>query len=89
MVGFHGDALCLSGITGTRLKSEVLSRYYQFWWNIVSGGEQNDHRYSTTIIELNAGTGELFIEDTSEIILGSAGHALQLKFELDLNNSLK
>jgi len=89
MVGFHGDALCLSGITGTRLKSEVLSRYYRFWWNIVSGGDQKDHKYSAAIIELNAGTGEIYIEDTAETILGSAGHALQLKFELDRNNSLK
>jgi three-Cys-motif partner protein len=89
MVGFHEDAICLSGITGTRLKSEVISRYYRFWWNIVSGGEQKDHKYSAAIIELNAGTGEIFIEDTAETILGSAGHALQLKFELDRNNSLK
>ncbi|MDO8871274.1 MAG: three-Cys-motif partner protein TcmP [Methanoregula sp.] len=89
MTDFHEDAICLSGVTGTRLKSEVLSRYYRFWWNITSGGERDNHKYPTSIIELNAATGEVFIEETSETIFGSAGHALQLKFELDLHNSLK
>jgi three-Cys-motif partner protein len=89
MLEFHQDAICLSGITGTSLKSEVLNRYYQFWWNITSGGEKANHKYPTAIIELNAGTGEIFIEETSEVIFGSAGHALQLKFELDRHNSLK
>lgn len=89
MLEFHEDAICLSGITGTKIKSEILNRYYRFWWNITSGGERSNHNYPTAIIELNAGTGEIFIEETSEIIFGSAGHALLLKFELDSQNSLK
>jgi three-Cys-motif partner protein len=89
MNDFQKDAICLSGVTGTRLKSEILNRYYRFWWNITSGGDRDNHKYPTSIIELNAATGEVFIEETSETIFGSAGHALQLKFELDQRNSLK
>jgi three-Cys-motif partner protein len=89
MLAFHEDAIILSGLTGTLLKSKILGQYYQFWWNITSGGESRDHRLPTAIIELNSGTGEIFIEETGETILGSAGHALQLKYELDKNNAFK
>lgn len=76
---FNQDAICLSGLTGTKLKCDVIGEYYPFWWGITSGGANNEYRYSTSIIELNAATGEDYIEDIDEIILGSTGHALKLK----------
>jgi three-Cys-motif partner protein len=76
---FMGDAICLSGLTGTKLKSEVIGKYYPFWWKITSGGPRTYYRFPTAIIELNAATGEVFIEDTEETVLGSSGHALDLK----------
>ncbi|MGA2663458.1 MAG: three-Cys-motif partner protein TcmP [Nitrososphaerales archaeon] len=76
---FHGDAIVLSGTTGTKLKCEILGKYYQRWWNITSGGDSGQHARQTSIIELNAGTGEDYIEEAGETILGSAGHALKLK----------
>ena len=76
---FVGDAICLSGLTGTKLKSDVIGEYYPFWWNITSGGVSQNHQYYTAIVELNAATGEVYIEDTKETVLGSAGHALDLK----------
>ncbi len=76
---FDGDAICLSGEMGTKLKSQIISRYYPFWWEIVSGGPSKNHRHSTAIIEMDAATGEVKIEDTGELILGSAGCALKLK----------
>lgn len=76
---FVGDAICLSGLTGTKLKSDVIGEYYPFWWNITSGGPSKNHQYCTAIVELNAATGEVYIEDTKETVLGSAGHALDLK----------
>lgn len=79
MLEFVGDAICLSGLTGTRLKSEVIGKYYPFWWSITSGGKNENYRYSTAIVELNAATGEVHIKDTGETILGSAGHLLELK----------
>lgn len=75
---FHGDAIVLSGETGTKLKSEILGSYYKKWWEITSGGRQQDYGYPTTIIEMNAATGEVFIKDTDETLLGSSGHALDL-----------
>jgi len=76
---FMGDAICLSGLTGTKLKSEVIGRYYPFWWRITSGGSRASYRFPTAIVELNAATGEVFIEDAEETVLGSSGHALDLK----------
>lgn len=76
---FVGDAICLSGLTGTKLKCDVIGVYYSFWWNITSGGPKVGHRYPTAIVELNAATGEDYIEETRETVLGSAGHALELK----------
>jgi len=79
VLGFKGDAICLSGLTGTKLKCEVLGEYYRFWWGITSGGRSRSYQYPTAIFELNAATGEVCIEDTDETVLGSAGHALELK----------
>jgi three-Cys-motif partner protein len=76
---FVGDAISLSGLTGTKIKSEIIGEYYPFWWNITSGGDRNAHRWWTAIIELDAATGETYVKDTIETILGSSGHALNLK----------
>lgn len=76
---FVKDAICLSGLTGTKLKCDVIGEYYPFWWSITSGGPNRKHRYSTAIVELNAATGEVHIRDTRHTVLGSAGHALELK----------
>jgi three-Cys-motif partner protein len=76
---FYKDAICLSGLTGSKLKCQILGEYYPFWWNITSGGKSNRYNWTTTIVELDAATGEAHIQDTNEIILGSSGHALELK----------
>ena len=76
---FHDDAISLSGPTGTKLKSEIINSYYKFWWEVVSGGPNKNYRFPSSIIELNAATGEIYIEETDETVLGSAGHALELK----------
>lgn len=76
---FVQDAISLSGLTGSRLKCEVIGLYYPFWWNITSGGESKGYAWDTAIVELDAATGEVHIEETNEIILGSSGHALELK----------
>jgi len=39
-----------------------------------------NYKYPTSIIDMNAATGEIYIEDADETILGSAGCALDLKF---------
>jgi len=79
MLEFVRDAICLSGLSGTKLKCDVLGEYYNFWWGITSGGEREGYRYNTAIVELNAATGEIYIKDTQETVLGSSGHALELK----------
>jgi three-Cys-motif partner protein len=76
---FVEDAICLSGLTGTKLKCDVIGDYYSFWWGITSGGQRVSYGYPTAIVELNAATGEDYIEDTNETVLGSSGHALELK----------
>jgi hypothetical protein len=63
MLEFHDDAICLSGITGTAIKSEIIGQYYEFWWKITSGGDKNDHRFETAIVELNSGSGEVYIQE--------------------------
>jgi len=78
-LGLIGDAISLSGLTGTKLKCDVIGEYYGFWWKITSGGYRRDHRYPTAIVELDAATGEVYIQDSNETVLGSAGHALQMK----------
>src|SRR6266511_2761305 len=79
MLGFHGDALVLSGPAGSGLKTRILGKYYEFWWGITSGGGSREYANPTAIVDLNAGTGELYLEETNTTILGSAGHALSLK----------
>ena len=79
MLAFHGNAIVLSGITGSRLKSKILGIYYRTWWEITSGGSNKPIRFQNSIVEMNAGTGEIYIEDSQETILGSSGHALQIK----------
>jgi len=76
---FVKDAICLSGLTGSKLKCEVIGQYYPLWWNITSGGKRANYDWPTAIVELDAATGEVYVEDTSETILGSSGHALDLK----------
>jgi three-Cys-motif partner protein len=76
---FNNDAICLSGLTGSKIKCDVIGEYYRLWWNITSGGQQNDHKFPASIIELDAGTGEVYIKDIKQTVLGSAGHALNLK----------
>ncbi|MBA7652372.1 hypothetical protein ES703_60202 [subsurface metagenome] len=86
---FINDAISLSGLTGSKLKSEIISEYYPFWWNITSGGEGANHEWATAIIELDAATGEMYIKDTKETILGSSGHALALKCNNSNTKKLK
>jgi len=76
---FKEDAICLSGELGTKLKSEIIGDYYKFWWNVVSGGDSKNNILPTAIIEMDAATGEAYIEEIDEYVLGSAGHALKLK----------
>lgn len=76
---FVQDAISLSGLTGSKLKCDVIGEYYPFWWNITSGGPRANYEYPTAIVELDAATGEVYIKDTQETILGSSGHALDLK----------
>ena len=86
---FVQDAISLSGLTGSKLKSEIIGEYYPFWWNITSGGDNKRHEWANAIIELDAATGEIYIEDIGEIILGSAGHAMDLKCNGDNKQNLK
>jgi three-Cys-motif partner protein len=86
---FEGDAICLSGLTGSKLKCEIIADYYPFWWSITSGGPSKNYRNKTAIIELNAASGEIFVEETGEKILGSAGHALDLKVNTASAGNLK
>ncbi len=81
MLNFVENAIELSGETGTKLKCEILRRYYPLWWYITSGGPQNLHAYPTTFVEMNAGSGENYIKETNETILGSSGHTLATKYE--------
>ncbi len=86
---FKDKAIILSGVAGTRLKTGVLGNYYYFWHKVQSGGEKRHYRYPTSIVDLNAGTGLIYIKEEDEIILGSAGHALDLKYmtpEIGSNN---
>lgn len=76
---FHEDAISLSGLTGTRLKCDVIGTYYPFWWKITSGGPTEKYQKITSIVELNAATGEVYVENSGETVLGSGGHALELK----------
>jgi len=86
---FEGDAICLSGSAGSKLKCDVLEQYYPFWWGITSGGPSKNYEYPTAIVELDAATGEAHIKDTNEVILGSSGHALELKYNNPNTRELK
>jgi three-Cys-motif partner protein len=86
---FVRDAICLSGLTGSRLKCEVVGLYYPLWWGITSGGPAKNHAWPTAIVELDAGTGEVHIKETKETILGSSGHALNLKLGNPNTRNLK
>ena len=80
MPGFHDDAIILSGLHGTGLKSRFLGQYYSYWWRIASGGASAQNRYSTAIVDFYAATGEVYLKDKGETLLGSTGHALEMKF---------
>ncbi len=56
---FVNDAISLSGLTGSKLKCQIISQYYPFWWRIASGGDRTKYDYLTTIVELDAATGEV------------------------------
>lgn len=86
---FVGDAISLSGLTGSNLKCEVIGEYYRFWWGITSGGPAMKHVFATAIVELDAATGEVYIKDTKRTVLGSAGHALELKVNNRAAKNLK
>lgn len=86
---FHEDAIVLSGATGTKLKCEILGKYYPMWWSITSGGEGRENKLPTSILEMNAGTCEDYIEETGETILGSSGHAMKLKLGGSQTSKLK
>ena len=58
---FHDDAICLSGIYGTKLKSQIIQKYYKLWWQITTGGKNLNYKYPTSIIDMNAATGEIYI----------------------------
>lgn len=62
------------------MKCDVIGEHYPFWWSITSGGQTSNYEWPTAIVELDAATAEVYIEDTKETILGSAGHALNLKY---------
>src|SRR5207245_7721143 len=66
MLGFHEDALLLSGPAGTGLKTRILGNYYEFWWRITSGGESKRNEFPTAIVDMNAGSGELYIKELGE-----------------------
>jgi three-Cys-motif partner protein len=89
LVQFHNDAIVLSGITGTKLKCEILAGYYHTWWGITSGGRSRNNSLATALVEMNAGSSEDYIEETGETILGSSGHALKLKLETPNTSNLK
>jgi three-Cys-motif partner protein len=86
---FHGNGIILSGETGTKPKSDILGLYYPFWWGIASGGKKRGHPKNTAIIDLNAATGRVYVEETGEEVFGSAGHALQLKLDTPGTDRLK
>ena len=78
-VEIEENSLCLSGETGTKLKTQIIERYYSFWLSVTTRG-RGRFADKVHIVEMNAGTGQVKIEETGEIILGSAGHALELKY---------
>ena len=51
---FVQDAICLSGLTGSKVKCDVIGQYYPLWWNITSGGKRTNNDLPTAIVELDA-----------------------------------
>jgi len=45
-----------------------------------------NYQNSTAIVELNAATGEVYIEEIQQTVLGSAGHVLDLKVKKPSEN---
>ena len=74
---FIGDAIALSGEYGSKRKTEIISDYYRFWLGVVA---RNQYVKTVNIVEMDAGTGELHFKDTGLTSLGSAGHALELRY---------
>ena len=77
-------ALCLSGTTGSKLKTDIVGSYLRFWQSVTSGGGRRAFNISTLMIDMNAGTGLLRIEDADETVFGSAGHILNLGYKGDV-----
>ncbi|MBD3159775.1 MAG: three-Cys-motif partner protein TcmP [Candidatus Lokiarchaeota archaeon] len=77
---FHNNSIVLSGSTGTKLKTGILTKYYKFWSEVTAGGRSRGFRFNNFIGDMNSGTGKVYIEDEDIEILGSAGHALELRY---------
>lgn len=75
---FKGDAISLSGAYGTKRKTEIISSYYDFWLSVVA---RNRFVQTVYIVEMDAGTGELYFKDTKTQALGSAGHSMALRYD--------
>ena len=76
-LSFEGDAIALSGEYGTRLKTRIISRYYDFWFGVTA---RHGYVPKVYIVEMDAGTGKLYFKDTKTTELGSAGHSLELRY---------
>lgn len=66
----------------------MIGEYYPFWWKITSGGQSRTYQNLTAIVELDAATGEVYLEDIQKTVLGSAGHALELKVNTRFTENL-
>jgi three-Cys-motif partner protein len=84
-------ALCLSGLTGTQLKTKLVESYYGFWLSVTTRGKGRLATKPVYIVDMNAATGLVKVEETGEIINGSAGHALERKYgtKRGLNSQLR
>jgi len=83
--------LRLSGLTGTKIKTKLVESYYSFWLSVTTRGKGYFAEKPAYIVDLNAGTGLVEIEETGEIVYGSAGHALDRKYgpKRELNKKLR
>ncbi|MHA1170317.1 MAG: hypothetical protein ACTSRU_21020, partial [Candidatus Hodarchaeales archaeon] len=81
----------LSGLTGTKIKTKLVESYYSFWLSVTTRGKGYFAEKPAYIVDLNAGTGLVEIEETGEIVYGSAGHALDRKYgpKRELNKKLR
>jgi len=64
-------------VIGNGLRPEI---WIDFKKRLTSGGKRANYSWETSIVEINAATGEIYIPERNYTILGSAGTALQLKF---------